>query len=98
MSLKSHFDLVILDWAGTMVDFGCEAPVKALLEAFAAEGVAIETASARPDMGKSKADPVRALVQIPAVAAAWRAARGHPANVSDVELLMGRLGPLMREH
>ena len=38
MSLHDRFDLVILDWAGTMVDFGCEAPVKALLEAFAAEG------------------------------------------------------------
>ena len=31
MSLKDHFDLVIFDWAGTMVDFGCEAPVKALI-------------------------------------------------------------------
>ena len=27
MSLKDHFDLVILDWGGTMIDFGCEAPV-----------------------------------------------------------------------
>jgi hypothetical protein len=25
MSLTSRFDLVIFDWAGTMVDFGCEA-------------------------------------------------------------------------
>jgi phosphonoacetaldehyde hydrolase len=98
MSLHDRFDLVILDWAGTMVDFGCEAPVKALLEAFAAEGVAIETASARRDMGKSKADHVRALLQIPAVATAWRAARGHSANDSDVELLMRRLGPLMRKY
>ena len=28
MSLESRFDLLIFDWAGTMVDFGCEAPVK----------------------------------------------------------------------
>jgi phosphonoacetaldehyde hydrolase len=98
MSLHDRFDLVILDWAGTMVDFGCEAPVKALLEAFAAEGVAIDTASARRDMGKSKADHVRALLQIPAVATAWCAARGRPAADSDVELLMRRLGPLMRKH
>ena len=98
MSLRDRFDLVIFDWAGTMVDFGCEAPVKALLEAFAAEGVAIDTASARRDMGKSKADHVCALLQISAVATAWCAARGRPANDSDVELLMGRLGPLMREH
>src|SRR5229473_111942 len=31
MTLKSRFDLVIFDWAGTMVDFGCEAPVNALI-------------------------------------------------------------------
>jgi beta-phosphoglucomutase-like phosphatase (HAD superfamily) len=41
MSLRDRFDLVVLDWAGTMVDFGCQAPVKALVEAFAAEGVAM---------------------------------------------------------
>lgn len=28
------FDLVIFDWAGTMVDFGCRAPVAALVEAW----------------------------------------------------------------
>lgn len=98
MSLHDRFDLVILDWAGTMVDFGCEAPVRALLEAFAAEGVVIDAASARRDMGKSKADHVRALLRIPAVAAAWCAARGRSANDSDVGLLMSRLGPLMRAH
>ena len=30
----SAFDLVIFDWAGTMVDFGCRAPIAALIEAF----------------------------------------------------------------
>jgi phosphonoacetaldehyde hydrolase len=98
MSVRDRFDLVILDWAGTMVDFGCQAPVKALTEAFAAEGVAIDAESARRDMGKSKADHVRGLLQIPAVATAWRAARGRSASDSDVELIMSRLGPLMREH
>jgi hypothetical protein len=70
MSLRDRFDLVVLDWAGTMVDFGCQAPVKALVEAFAAGGVAIEAALARQDMGKSKADHVRSLLQIPVVATA----------------------------
>ena len=78
MSLKDRFDLVILDWAGTMVDFGCEAPVKALIEAFAAEGVAIDAATTRHDMGKSKSDHVRALLAEPAVAAAWQGRHGRP--------------------
>lgn len=96
MSIRDRFDLVILDWAGTMVDFGCQAPVKALIEAFAAEGVAIDAAAARRDMGKSKEDHVRALLRIPEVATAWNASRKRPPNDSDVAVLMSRLGPLMR--
>jgi phosphonoacetaldehyde hydrolase len=96
MSLKSRFDLVIFDWAGTVVDFGCEAPVKALIEAFAAEGISIDAPSARRDMGKSKVDHVRALLALPPVADAWRTTFGRAWQASDVERLMTRLGPLMR--
>jgi phosphonoacetaldehyde hydrolase len=98
MSLKDRYDLVIFDWAGTMVDFGCEAPVKALIEAFAAEGVEISQASARRDMGKAKRDHVVALLSIPVVAAAWQARHGRAADDADVLRLMDRLGPLMRQH
>jgi len=98
MNLKKHFDLVIFDWAGTMVDFGCEAPVKALLEAFRAEGVHIDAKAARRDMGKAKVDHVQSLLAQPAVASAWRNAHGHAADAHDVDVLMARLGPLMREY
>jgi phosphonoacetaldehyde hydrolase len=98
MSLKSRFDLVIFDWAGTMVDFGCEAPVRALIEAFRAEGVQIDETAARRDMGKAKIDHVRSLLNIPAVAADWRKIHHHPADEDDIGALMARLGPLMREH
>jgi phosphonoacetaldehyde hydrolase len=97
MSLRQRFDLVIFDWAGTMVDFGCEAPVKALIEAFGAEGVTIDAPAARRDMGKAKIDHVRALLADPTVAAAWRSRHGRDALPRDVESLMARLGPLMRE-
>jgi phosphonoacetaldehyde hydrolase len=97
MSLKDRFDLVIFDWAGTMVDFGCEAPVKALIEAFGAEGVVIDAAVARRDMGKAKIDHVRALLTEPSVAAAWRARHGRVASPTDIDVLMARLGPLMRD-
>ena len=98
MNLKNRFDMVIFDWAGTMVDFGSEAPVKALIEAFGAEGVVIDAAAARRDMGKAKIDHVQALVAEPTVAAAWRGRHGRLPNAGDVEVLMARLGPLMREH
>jgi phosphonoacetaldehyde hydrolase len=97
MSLKDRFDMVIFDWAGTMVDFGCEAPVKALIEAFAAEGITLDAATARRDMGKAKIDHVRSLLQEPAVASGWRARHGRPPEPTDADALMSRLGPLMRE-
>ena len=98
MTLKEHFDLVVFDWAGTMVDFGCEAPVRALIEAFDAEGVRIDAAAARQDMGKAKRDHVHGLMQIPSVAAAWQARHGRVADEDDAERIMIRLGPLMRDH
>jgi beta-phosphoglucomutase-like phosphatase (HAD superfamily) len=58
MAIRDRFDLVIFDWAGTMVDFGCHAPVSALRAAFAQRAVAISEPLARRDMGKSKEDHV----------------------------------------
>jgi phosphonoacetaldehyde hydrolase len=98
MNLKDCYDLVIFDWAGTMVDFGSEAPVHALIEAFGAEGVAIDAAAARRDMGKAKRDHVQSLVNDPSVAAAWRARYDRATDDSDIERIMVRLGPLMRDH
>lgn len=91
------FDLVIFDWAGTMVDFGCRAPIAALVEAFARHGVTLEEGAARADMGKAKVDHVRALLARPDVAAAWREAVGRASDEADVEALMADLGPLMRD-
>ena len=96
-SQTEAFDLVIFDWAGTMVDFGCMAPISALVEAFARRGVALDETLARADMGKAKADHVRALLAYPEVAAAWRNAQGRPPQEADVDALMEDLGPLMRE-
>jgi phosphonoacetaldehyde hydrolase len=98
MSLKDHFDLVIFDWAGTMVDFGCAAPVRALIEAFAIEGVALDPVTARRDMGKSKDAHVGSLLRYPEVALAWRSRHGRDPAPADVELLMEHLRAPMREH
>jgi len=91
------FDLAIFDWAGTMVDFGCRAPIEAYLQAFARRGVVLAEAAARADMGIAKADHVRALLARPEVAKAWRTAQGRGPTEADVEALMDDLGPLMRD-
>ena len=97
MAIRDRFDLVILDWAGTMVDFGCHAPVSALRAAFAQRAVDLSERQARRDMGKAKEDHVRALLADPGVAQAWEEAQGRRADEEDVRALMIDLGPLMRE-
>jgi phosphonoacetaldehyde hydrolase len=92
----SQIKAVVFDWAGTMIDFGCLAPVSALLDAFAGKGVAITEADARRDMGLAKRDHVRALMAYPPVRAAWIAARGSPPTEADGDAVMIALEPLMR--
>ena len=88
---------VIFDWAGTMVDFGCMAPVRALCDVFAAAGVPISEAEARADMGKAKRDHVAALLGAPAIAARWHAARGAAPAPADIEAIYAQVEPAMIE-
>ena len=97
MAIRDRFDLVIFDWAGTMVDFGCHAPVSALRAAFAQRAVTISDVQVRRDMGQSKEDHVRALLADHEVAQAWEKAHGRRSDDADVRALMIDLGPLMRE-
>ncbi|WP_225770417.1 phosphonoacetaldehyde hydrolase [Inquilinus sp. Marseille-Q2685] len=84
----------IFDWAGTTVDFGCQAPITSLVEAFAAMGVEVPLATARLPMGMAKRDHIRALLEMPQVAAAWERAQGRAPAPGDVDGLYERFLPL----
>jgi phosphonoacetaldehyde hydrolase len=86
---------VVFDWAGTMVDFGCMAPVEALIDAFAGHGVVLSAAEARRDMGRAKRDHVMAILAYPTIAAAWTAARGAAPTAADGEAIYAALEPLI---
>ncbi len=87
---------VVFDWAGTVVDFGCMAPVEALGTAFATMGVDISDEEARRDMGMAKRDHIRGLLQMDRVAAAWAACQGGAPCEADVDRLHDAVEPLMR--
>jgi phosphonoacetaldehyde hydrolase len=88
---------VILDWAGTTVDHGCLAPAVTFIEAFRGVGIDIGTAEARAPMGMAKWYHVQAIIRMPAVAEAWRARYGAPANDADVDRIYERFLPLQVE-
>jgi phosphonoacetaldehyde hydrolase len=87
---------VVFDWAGTMIDFGCMAPVEALRATFGEEGVELAAADARRDMGRAKRDHLWALLTDPTVAAAWNATKAAAPSERDLDRLYARLEVHMR--
>ncbi len=96
-AMSRAFDLVIFDWAGTMVDFGCCAPMSTMVEAFSRRGVELDETAARAEMEKTKDVHFRALLAQPETNARWKAATGAPPGERDFASLMQDLGPLMRD-
>jgi phosphonoacetaldehyde hydrolase len=89
--------LVVFDWAGTTVDFGCCAPVTAFVQAFADAGVSLTATEARGPMGLHKKDHIRALLQQPPIARRWQQAHRQDWTQGDVEDLYRRFIPLQLE-
>jgi 2-aminoethylphosphonate-pyruvate transaminase len=85
---------VIFDWAGTVVDHGCLAPVGAFLEVFASRGVVVTMDEARGPMGTHKREHIRRMLLDPKVSERWVAARGAEATDADIDALYADLEPL----
>jgi phosphonoacetaldehyde hydrolase len=93
---RSPIQAVVFDWAGTMIDFGCRAPVMALREVFAEARIEISEAEARADMGKAKRDHVRALLAMPRIAGLWQERHDAASTEADVDRLHDAVEPKMR--
>jgi len=88
-----HIRAVILDWAGTTVDFGSRAPVVALQGVFEQAEVAVTAEEVRQGMGLLKKDHVRSILQLPRVSAAWESLHGTAPREKDVERLFCEFVP-----
>ncbi|WP_236208684.1 phosphonoacetaldehyde hydrolase [Pseudomonas tohonis] len=93
----TQLQAAILDWAGTVVDFGSFAPTQIFVEAFAEFGVAVSLEEARGPMGMGKWDHIRTLCDIPAIAERYRAAFGRLPTDDDVTAIYERFMPLQIE-
>ena len=72
-------NLVIFDWAGTTVDYGCFAPVQVFLEIFKEREIDVTLEEARGPMGMLKIDHIKAMLSLDRVTALW--------NENDIEEL-----------
>lgn len=83
----------MLDWAGTIVDFGSRAPVAALEYLFAAAGVPVTVAELRESMGLAKKAHIRSILEIPRVREAWVLKHGGPPSEPAVNQLYAEFIP-----
>ncbi|MBX3188529.1 MAG: phosphonoacetaldehyde hydrolase [Labilithrix sp.] len=85
---------ILLDWAGTTMDYGCYAPAVVFVEVFKRQGVPITMDEARGPMGAHKRVHIAAIAKTPSVAARWRAARGRDCSEADIDVMFADFVPL----
>jgi phosphonoacetaldehyde hydrolase len=85
---------LVLDWAGTTVDFGSLAPARTLEHVFARVDIQLTDAEIRRHMGLPKREHIRAILATPRVRDAWETLRGHRPTESDVEEVYQQFVPL----
>lgn len=86
-------EAVILDWAGTTVDYGCFAPVQAFVEAFRHFGIEVTMEETRKPMGMLKRDHIRTMLNMERIAEEWKRVQGHSATDEDVEAVYAQFEP-----
>jgi phosphonoacetaldehyde hydrolase len=85
---------IILDWAGTTMDYGCYAPAVVFVEVFKRKGVPITMEEARQPMGAHKRVHITAISKNAGVAKRWREAHGRDCNEADIDAMFADFVPL----
>ena len=81
--------LIILDWAGTAVDYGCFAPVVAFALAFRSAGLEATEEEIRQPMGMLKKDHIRTMLAMPRLHEQWTGKYGAGPDEAAVETIYG---------
>ncbi len=92
-SYRGPLKAVLLDWAGTTLDYGCYAPAVVFVEIYKRFGVEISMAEAREPMGAHKRVHILQISQQDGVRARWTAAHGTPPTEADVDRMFAEFVP-----
>jgi phosphonoacetaldehyde hydrolase len=91
---RGPLQAVLLDWAGTTMDYGCYAPAVVFIEVYRRQGVPISVEEARAPMGAHKKVHIRKISQLESVRQRWQDAHGRPPTEQDVETMFQDFVPL----
>ncbi len=96
-SYRGPLKAVIVDWAGTVIDYGSLGPVAAFMEVFSRKNVPITMDEAREPMGVHKKDHIRRITEMVSVRKRWvEVYRRYPSD-EDIEQLYRDIVPVQVE-
>jgi phosphonoacetaldehyde hydrolase len=93
-SYRGPLKAVLLDWAGTTLDYGCVAPAVVFMEVFKRKGVEISIDEARGPMGAHKKTHIELISKDDNVARRWEAIHGCKPGPADVQEMFVDFIPL----
>ena len=96
-SYRGPIEAVLLDWAGTTMDFGCLAPAVVFVEVFKRKRVPISMEEARAPMGAHKRVHIQRVTELDSVRQRWQAVHGRLPSDDDVEGMFAEFVPLQLE-
>jgi phosphonoacetaldehyde hydrolase len=88
---------LILDWAGTVVDFGSSAPARAFAEAFGAFGIEPTIDEIRAPMGMQKREHIEMMLAGERLAAQWERLHGRLPSRADADAIYSLFAPALAD-
>jgi phosphonoacetaldehyde hydrolase len=89
-----RLEAVVLDWAGTTVDFGSVAPARTLEKLFASRDIQLTHHEVRRDMGLPKKEHIRGILSMPRIRELWASIHGWAPEDSDVDAMYADFIPM----
>ncbi|MCC7164851.1 MAG: phosphonoacetaldehyde hydrolase [Anaerolineae bacterium] len=93
-SYRGPLKAILLDWAGTTMDYGCYAPAVVFVQVYERKGVPISVEEARVPMGAHKKVHIRKISQLDSVRDRWFQAHGRVPEEQDVQAMFDDFVPL----
>lgn len=94
---RGPIEAVLLDWAGTTMDFGCVAPAVVFVEVFRRLGVPITMEEARAPMGAHKRVHIQRITQLDSVRRRFQEKLGRQPTEQDADAMFADFVPLQLE-
>jgi phosphonoacetaldehyde hydrolase len=96
-SYRGPVQAVLLDWAGTTMDFGCLAPAVVFAKVFERQGVPITMEEARAPMGAHKRVHIQKITELDSVRRRWHETHDRLPAERDVDVMFADFVPLQLE-